>query len=182
MAFAALGDARQAWQVLDLINPLNHGRTAREVALYKVEPYVVAADVYGVAPHAGRGGWSWYTGAAGWMYRLVLESLLGLRLRIDAGGAWLAIAPCVPAHWKAYAIDYRFRSATYQIEVHLAPEPDTALLLTVDDQAVPGAELALVDDGQVHRVQVRVAAAQPVPGAAPLPEGGTGLPVAPPPA
>ncbi|HSW22666.1 MAG TPA: cyclic beta 1-2 glucan synthetase, partial [Burkholderiaceae bacterium] len=83
MAFAALGDAARAWQVMDLINPLHHGASAEAVATYKIEPYVVAADVYSVAPHTGRGGWSWYTGSAGWMYRLVVESLLGLTLHVD---------------------------------------------------------------------------------------------------
>jgi cellobiose phosphorylase len=83
MAFAALGDQRRAWELLSLINPLNHGSTPAGIATYKVEPYVVAADVYAVAPHTGRGGWTWYTGSAGWMYRLIVESLLGLRLDVD---------------------------------------------------------------------------------------------------
>src|SRR5512139_3594532 len=82
MAFAALGDNQRAWELLTMINPANHGKSAADVAIYKVEPYVVAADVYAVSPHAGRGGWSWYTGSAGWMYRLIVESLLGLRLDV----------------------------------------------------------------------------------------------------
>ncbi|MCY7389156.1 MAG: cyclic beta 1-2 glucan synthetase, partial [Burkholderiales bacterium] len=93
MAFAALGDSRRAWELTRMINPINHARSAEEVAIYKVEPYVIAADVYGVAPHTGRGGWSWYTGSAGWMYRLILESLLGLRLEVDK----LTFTPCLPA-------------------------------------------------------------------------------------
>ena len=80
MAFAALGDSRRAWELFDMINPVNHADSAAAIATYKVEPYVVAADVYAVAPHTGRGGWTWYTGSAGWMYRLILESLLGLTL------------------------------------------------------------------------------------------------------
>ena len=83
MAFAALGDSRRAWELTSMINPVNHGRTAETAAIYKVEPYVVAADVYAVAPHTGRGGWTWYTGSAGWMYRLIVESLLGLKLEGD---------------------------------------------------------------------------------------------------
>jgi cellobiose phosphorylase len=92
MAFAALGDNARAWELTQMINPLNHARTPEGVAIYKVEPYVVAADVYALAPHTGRGGWTWYTGSAGWMYRLVVESLLGLKLE----GASLRFAPCMP--------------------------------------------------------------------------------------
>lgn len=83
MAFAALGDHRRAWELFSMINPINHGTTPQQIAIYKVEPYVVAADVYAVSPHTGRGGWTWYTGSAGWMYRLITESLLGLRLEVD---------------------------------------------------------------------------------------------------
>ena len=83
-----------------MINPVNHARSAAAIATYKVEPYVVAADVYALAPHTGRGGWSWYTGSAGWMYRLLLESLLGLRLE----GERLHVAPCLPAEWPGFAI------------------------------------------------------------------------------
>jgi cyclic beta-1,2-glucan synthetase len=154
MAFAALGDAHRAWQVMDLINPLHHGRTAAEVADYKVEPYVVAADVYSVAPHTGRGGWSWYTGSAGWMYRLVLESLLGLVLERDAAGARLHVRPCVPAQWPGYAIDYRFGGSTWHIAVengHAGP-PGIAV-----DGGAPVAgctTVELVDDGRSHAVHV----------------------------
>ena len=156
MAFAALGDARRAWEVMDIINPLNHGRTPREVATYQVEPYVVAADVYSMAPHTGRGGWSWYTGSAGWMYRLVLESLLGLRLRVTDAGAWLAIAPCVPAHWQAFHVDYRFRATTFAIEVLLADEAGAAQTIEMDGGGPQaGDALALVDDGKAHTVRVR---------------------------
>ncbi|MEJ8835560.1 GH36-type glycosyl hydrolase domain-containing protein [Ramlibacter sp. AN1133] len=155
MAFAALGDARRAWQLMDIINPLHHGRTAQEVAVYQVEPYVVAADVYSMPPHTGRGGWSWYTGSAGWMYRLVLESLLGLRLRITDEGAWLAIAPCVPEHWESFEVDYRFRDTTYRIEIVFAPEAGALAAIELDGREQPGHALALVDDGKAHVVRVR---------------------------
>jgi cyclic beta-1,2-glucan synthetase len=161
MAFAALGDAQRAWQVMDLVNPLHHGRTAGEVAVYKVEPYVVAADVYSVAPHTGRGGWTWYTGSAGWMYRLVIESLVGLRLRIDERGAWLAVQPCVPEHWNAYAVDYRFRETEYRIEIELLDEADADTLIEVDGVPCAGDEVALFDDRQAHQVRVRTARVQP---------------------
>jgi len=157
MAFAALGDARRAWQLMDIINPLNHGRTAQEVAVYQVEPYVVAADVYSKPPHTGRGGWSWYTGSAGWMYRLVIESLLGMQLRIDDQGAWLAIAPCLPPHWNSYAVDYRFRATTYRIEIGVSQQEGAPQAIELDGLSVAGDELPLVDDGQAHAVRVRTA-------------------------
>jgi cellobiose phosphorylase len=157
MAHAALGDAQRAWHVMDLINPLNHGRTAAEVAVYQVEPYVVAADVYSVPPHTGRGGWSWYTGSAGWMYRLIVESLLGLRLRIGDEGATLAIAPCLPQQWPGYGVDYCFRATTYRIEVVARPGTGPQAI-EVDGQPHAGDCLALIDDGKVHDVRVRIGA------------------------
>lgn len=152
MAFAALGDAARAWQVMDLINPLNHGCSAHTVAVYKVEPYVVAADVYSVAPHTGRGGWSWYTGSAGWMYRLIVESLLGLTLHVDDDGARLLIRPCLPAGWKGYQVDYRFHETTYCIDIDSAG--GTAPSVTVDGERRPGSSIPLMDDGRAHAVRV----------------------------
>src|SRR6185503_17495873 len=111
MAFAQLGDAARAWQVMDLINPIHHGSTPAQVATYKVEPYVVAADVYSVAPHTGRGGWSWYTGSAGWMYRLLIETLLGAHLEGDR----LRLIPRMPAAWNSYKMHYRYRQTVYHI-------------------------------------------------------------------
>nr|WP_236599188.1 glucoamylase family protein [Ramlibacter monticola] len=157
MAFAALGDAHRAWQLMDIINPLHHGRTPQEVAVYQVEPYVVAADVYSMPPHTGRGGWTWYTGSAGWMYRLVLESLLGLRLRIDDEGAWLAIVPCVPEHWTSFGVDYRFRDTVYRIEIVLTGEADAPTAIELDGRQQAGDALALVDDRKDHAVRVRTA-------------------------
>jgi cyclic beta-1,2-glucan synthetase len=154
MAFAALGDAARAWQVMDLINPLNHGRSADAVAVYKIEPYVVAADVYSVAPHTGRGGWSWYTGSAGWMYRLIVESLLGLTLQVDDDGAQLLIRPCLPAGWTGYHVDYRFRETTYSIDIDSAG--DAAPSVTLDGDQHPGGGIPLVDDGREHVVRVVV--------------------------
>ena len=105
MAFAELGDSRRAWELFSMINPVNHAQSAAAIATYKVEPYVMAADVYAAAPHTGRGGWTWYTGSAGWMYRLALESLLGLRLEGDK----LRLAPCLPASWPGFKLRYRYR-------------------------------------------------------------------------
>jgi len=168
MAFAELGDAARAWQLMDIINPLHHGRTPQEVAVYKIEPYVVAADVYSVAPHTGRGGWSWYTGSAGWMYRLIIESLLGLQLRVDDSGASLAICPCLPAKWTTYRVDYRFRDTTYRIDVEPGgSEADGAPAIEVDGTLQSGSSIALVDDRTIHNVRVRLAYPQaPSPGTA----------------
>jgi cellobiose phosphorylase len=138
MAFAELGDPR-AWEIFSMINPVNRTRSAAATATYKVEPYVMAADVYAAEPHTGRGGWTWYTGSAGWMYRLALESLLGLRLEGDK----LRIAPCLPAGWPGFKLRYRYRDTLYRIEV-VRDESGSA------EHIIP-----LVDDRQEHLVAVR---------------------------
>ncbi len=113
MAFAALGDSKRAWQLFSMINPVNHALDPNSTQIYKVEPYVVAADVYAVSPHTGRGGWTWYTGSASWMYRLIIESILGLRLQVDK----LRFQPCLPAEWNECKIHYRYRETVYHITV-----------------------------------------------------------------
>ncbi|MFA5941620.1 MAG: glucoamylase family protein [Sinimarinibacterium sp.] len=151
MAFARLGDSRRAWELLDLINPVNHARNAQSVATYKAEPYVVAADVYAVAPHTGRGGWTWYTGSAGWMYRLIVESLLGLRREGDR----LHVAPCMRPDWTTYALSYRYGATEYRITVRqTADAASGGTTLDGVDQGELG--IALVDDRQPHRVEVSV--------------------------
>ena len=156
MAFAALGDSRRAWELTTLINPANHAKSPEATATYKVEPYVMAADVYAVAPHTGRGGWSWYTGSAGWMYRLVVESLLGLRLDVDR----LHVAPCLPAHWGALKIHYRYRETVYHIAVEQTQSggdgTGDATRVTVDGVEQDGRTIPLVDDRREHSVVVRV--------------------------
>ncbi len=117
MAFAALGDGERAWELTTMINPVNHARTPEDIATYKAEPYVVAADVYALAPHTGRGGWSWYTGSAGWMYRLIVESLLGVTLETDR----LRVTPCLPADWTGFSMRYRYRGTQYDIVVRQTP-------------------------------------------------------------
>ncbi|TCP03443.1 cellobiose phosphorylase [Rubrivivax gelatinosus] len=154
MAWAALGEAERAWAIVDLVNPLHHTGDAGQVAVYKVEPYVMAADVYSIAPHGGRGGWTWYTGSAGWMYRLVLESLLGLTLQVDERGARLDLRPCIPASWPGFTVDYRRHETRYRIEVTRGRQPG----LTLDGQALEGASLPLADDGLGHEVVLTLAA------------------------
>src|SRR5687767_13519979 len=147
MAFAKLKDHRRAWELWSLINPVSHAGTPRDAAVYKVEPYVVAADVYSVAPHVGRGGWTWYTGSAGWLYRAGLEAILGFRVR----GAQLLIDPCIPADWPGFEIVFKYRSARYEIAV---ANPDG---LT---RGIP-MQVALVADGATHQVRYCLAARNP---------------------
>ena len=154
MAFAALGDSRRAWELLAMMNPVNHARSAEGIATYKVEPYVVAADVYALAPHTGRGGWTWYTGSAGWMYRLIVESLLGLRLEVDK----LRFTPCLPADWKAFKVHYRYRETVYHIAVLQTRAGNGEPRVTVDGVERPDDMIPLVDDRQDHAVEVRMAA------------------------
>jgi cellobiose phosphorylase len=151
MAFAKLGDSRRAWELLAMINPVNHGGSPEEISTYKVEPYVVAADVYAVSPHTGRGGWTWYTGSAGWMYTLILESLLGLRREGDN----LRFAPCLPEDWEAFKVHYRYRETVYHITV-LQPRDSSVASVTVDGVEQPDAAITLVDDHREHTVEVRI--------------------------
>jgi cyclic beta-1,2-glucan synthetase len=152
MAFARLGDNRRAWELFAMINPVNHARSTEEIATYKVEPYVVAADVYAVAPHTGRGGWTWYTGSAAWMYRLIVESLLGLRLEKDK----LRVAPCLPADWEGFKVHYRYRETVYHIEVLQMLEDKGGTSVTVDGVERPDKAIPLVDDRREHWVEVRI--------------------------
>jgi cellobiose phosphorylase len=147
MAFARQGDRTLAWELFGIINPVNHGKSATAIATYKVEPYVVAADVYALSPHTGRGGWTWYTGSAGWMYRLITESLLGLRLEVDR----LHIEPCLPAGWEGFKMHYRYRETVYHISIVQGPG-DAGVTVDGDvrlDRAIP-----LVDDRRDHTVEV----------------------------
>jgi cyclic beta-1,2-glucan synthetase len=151
MAFAKLGDARRAWEFLTMINPVNHGRSPGGIAKYKVEPYVVAADVYGVAPHTGMGGWTWYTGSAAWMYRLIMESLLGLKLEVDK----LSFEPCIPAEWDTFTVHYRFRETVYHVKVRQKQKGvGKVAVITVDGVVQEGEEVCLVDDQEEHFVEV----------------------------
>ncbi len=152
MAFAELGDVERAWELFALMNPIHHGAGAEAIATYHVEPYVVAADVYGVAPHTGRGGWTWYTGSAGWMYRLIVESLLGLRLEADK----LRVRPRIPASWDAFKIHYRYRETFYHITVKRdagLSEGETKII--VDGAQQSDDAIHLVDDRKEHHAEAR---------------------------
>jgi cellobiose phosphorylase len=151
-AFAMLGDKERAWELYTMLNPINHGNEADAIERYKVEPYVMCADIYGASPHTGRGGWTWYTGAAGWMYRLTVETLLGLQLEVDQ----LRIAPCVPDHWQSFIIHYRYRETVYHITVNrVAEKANHVSRLMVDGSEVKDV-IPLVDDRREHYVEVEL--------------------------
>jgi len=141
MAFATLKDSKRAWEIMSMINPIHHARSSPAVEIYKVEPYVVAADIYASAPHMGRGGWTWYTGSAGWMYRLILEYLLGVKRE----GNRLKIEPCLPDDWDGFKISYRFGKTLYNITV----------TRTVDRSPMSEPYIALIDDGLKHDIEVK---------------------------
>ncbi|MCL5021892.1 MAG: cyclic beta 1-2 glucan synthetase [Nitrospirae bacterium] len=151
MAFAQLGDSSRAWELLTMINPVNHAGSPEKIATYKVEPYVVAADVYALSPHVGGGGWTWYTGSAGWMYRLILESLLGLRLETDR----LHFAPCLPGEWESFKVHYRYRETVYHITL-LQTNNGSTVSVTVDGIEQPDDTIPLLDDHREHSVQVKI--------------------------
>ena len=155
MAFAALGEGDRAAELFSLLNPINHSRTLADAYRYKVEPYVACADIYSTAPHVGRGGWTWYTGSAGWLQRAGVESLLGLRLR----GAFLSIDPCIPKAWDKYEATVRYRTARYSISVKNPGGVSRGVAFAEAD----GVEIserpllvALLDDGGRHKVNVRL--------------------------
>lgn len=152
MAFAALGDRERAWELFRMINPVNHARSPEEINRYKVEPYVVAADVYAVSPHIGRGGWTWYTGSAGWMYRLIVESLLGVRLEHNR----LRFVPCLPRDWETFKVHYRFRETMYHITVRQSDTEQHTMSVTVDGVQQADLAIQLVDDRREHSAEVTV--------------------------
>ena len=132
---------------------MRHGATPARIATYKVEPYVVAADVYAVAPHTGRGGGTWYTGSAGWMYRLLMETLLGVNLR----GNRLRLTPRFPEAWTTYKVHYRHRQTVYHITItRLAADSPDGPGVSLDGQSLSEETIPLTDDLQEHFVEVRV--------------------------
>ena len=153
MAAARLHQADTAWRLFSAINPIHHGESRERIERYKVEPYVAAADIYTADGHEGRGGWTWYTGSAGWMYRLLTDTLLGLRLEVDQ----LRLEPVLPPGWKGYTIHYRYRSAIYHIKVTVAgPATWNVRSIRLDDEVQRGKTIPLVDDGREHLVRVQV--------------------------
>ncbi len=155
MAIARLGSGDEAVELFHLLNPVNHTRSAADVARYKTEPYVLAGDVYAQPPHAGRGGWSWYTGSAGWMYRVAVEDILGLRQH----GATLAIEPCIPRSWPGYSITWRLAGTQYDIEVSNPHGVMTGVAgVEIDGVVHPSTAIPLPNDGGRHAIRVTMGA------------------------
>jgi cyclic beta-1,2-glucan synthetase len=153
LAFALLGDGDRAGELFSLINPVNHASTRAAIHRYKVEPYVVCADVYSAPPHIGRGGWTWYTGSAGWMYRTAAEGILGIYVR----GAVLRIDPCIPRTWPGFEITYKHGSSRYQIAVENPRGVCRGIVrAALDGREIPAApcEIRLADDGSYHYARI----------------------------
>ncbi len=151
MAVALLGDGDKASELFDLLNPINHAKTHMEYSKYKVEPYVMAADVYSVAPHTGRGGWTWYTGAAGWMYRIGMEYILGFKKNGDN----LLIDPCIPKGWGGFEIRYRYKETLYYISVKNPDGVNTGVnKVVMDGKELDGNIIELINDKMEHKAEV----------------------------
>jgi cyclic beta-1,2-glucan synthetase len=171
IAFAMLGDGDRAGELFGLLNPINHSSTRAGLHKYKVEPYVAMGDVYAVPPHTGRGGWTWYTGSAGWMYRSVVEYILGFKLEGDR----LRIDPCIPRGWREFEIKYRRGDTTYRIKVENPHSLNKGVAsLELDGAKQANAEVLLTADGQTHEVRVvmgeSVEAAEPEPQSSGVPQ------------
>ncbi len=151
MALAKLGSGDEAAELFHMLNPVNHTRTLAGAETYKTEPYVMAGDVYARSPHAGRGGWSWYTGSAGWMYRVAIESILGL----ERHGATFSIDPCIPSSWASYEIHWKVGRTQYQIHVDNPHHRQRGIsAATLDGRAVEHRSIPIVDDGATHVVNL----------------------------
>jgi cyclic beta-1,2-glucan synthetase len=151
ISYAMLGDGDRAGELFALLNPINHASTRAGLHKYKVEPYVAAADIYAVWPHTGRGGWTWYTGSASWMYRAGLESILGFELR----GKRLRIDPCIPRGWREFEIVYRRASTTWRILVENPHGLNRGIARVVyDGQQLATSDFSLIEDGKQHNVHV----------------------------
>ncbi len=151
VAWAILGERSKAHELFALLNPIAHTQTARDVSRFGNEPYIMSADVYTAAPHEGSAGWSWYTGAAGWMYQAGLEYILGITRR----GSHLYVQPCVPPEWHTFTVDYRYGKTTYHLEVNCdVRTEDMSPVWVIDGETRENAYLELVDDGNEHTVQV----------------------------
>lgn len=152
MAFAARKDPKQAWKLLSYLSPVHHSKTPEGVRKYRVEPYVIASDIYAAPPHTGRGGWTWYSGSAGWMYTLILESLLGVKKSGDS----MSFDPCIPMDWKSFQIMYRYHSTMYQIDVNHTGAGSGVRTIHVDGISQADNTIHLVDDRMDHHVVVEL--------------------------
>ncbi|ERM80629.1 hypothetical protein P872_12930 [Rhodonellum psychrophilum GCM71 = DSM 17998] len=151
MAFAALGQREKVYELFSMVQPIGHASDADKVKVYKVEPYVMAADVYANESHEGRGGWTWYTGSSGWMYQFITGSLIGMKIQ----GNVLSFNPCFPLSWPSVSVIYRKGSSTYRITV-FQTAAETESWWKMDDQKGLGASIVLEDDGKEHIIEMQV--------------------------
>ena len=154
MAYAAQGDGDRAGELFSMLNPINHASTRPGVKRYKVEPYVMAGDIYGVSPHVGRGGWTWYTGSASWMYRAALESILGFEL----SGKSFRFKPCLPKHWPGFEMTYRRGATQYLISVknHHEQSAKASPSIRLDGLLLDSMDIPIDDDAKTHVVQIEL--------------------------
>jgi cellobiose phosphorylase len=155
MAYAMMGDGDEALGLMDLINPLNHALTPEAADVYRVEPYVIAADVYAAKPHVGRGGWTWYTGSASWFYTCAVRTVLGIRTVADRGTRYLVVDPCIPKTWTSYSAEVRFGATSYQIRVENPRGVNRGVeRVACDGSVVPNGRVPISSDARTHRVTV----------------------------
>ena len=153
MAFAAIGDRKRTWALLQMINPINRGNSKEKIAIYKTEPYVIAADVYAEPMHKGQGGWTWYTGSAGWMYQLIIDSFIGLKRESDT----LMFTPCVPAEWKSFEVHYRFGESNYHLQfIQSTSEGEQTMKIFLDEMILENGSIPLINDGKTHEVKIEL--------------------------
>ena len=158
LAMARLGDGDRAGALMRMLNPITQAQTATDVQRYMVEPYVIAGDVYAAAEHVGRGGWTWYTGAASWSYRVALEGILGFEKRGDR----LRMDPCIPSSWPGFSLEYRYGTSTYAIDVRNTDGVSRGVTaMTVDGVELSGHWIDLVDDRVNHSVVVTLGPGAP---------------------
>ena len=151
IAMAKLGLGEKAHEYYKMINPIEHSKTFEEANKYKVEPYVVAADVYSEDSMVGRGGWTWYTGSSSWMYKAGLENILGFNKLGDI----LKIEPCIPSEWEEYSIKYKYKQTIYNIEIKNPNHKNTGVEeLIVDGKQIKEKQIKLIDDNEIHKVEL----------------------------
>ena len=156
MAFSSIGNKKRTWELLQMINPINRGNNEEKISIYKTEPYVIAADVYAEPLHKGRGGWTWYTGSAGWMYQLIIEYFIGLKKE----GNTIRFEPCFPADWASFDMTYNFRSSKYHISfTQSGIAGEKTIKVTADDVVQENNIIQLADDNRLHEVKIEITSA-----------------------
>lgn len=151
IAEAMLGYGDKALELFRMINPIEHARTKEAALKYKVEPYVVAADIYGQGNLAGRGGWTWYTGSSSWMYEAGLHYILGFTIK----KGYLSVNPCIPAGWKEYKIHYKYGNSIYNIFVRNPNGKSTGVeKMLLNKEEIVQKEIKLIDDGKINEIEI----------------------------